>query len=390
MASGAGPPNEAKNDTAEVLQGPAAAVHKHPFAAMNPDEDVTNEGVYVSGGNSDWEVNGVSKAVRVFIGSTSTEWMQRHQRWWTRTAAKLEGKTGAGRKIRRRGTKSDSTSDLFDMGSQKKNRKQASSESSASEDEVRQQQEAEGVEAHDESDWSSGSDQSIDEIGNEDPHSQCIHAQQGNSAYTQTSISIPLSAQTVPAAVEPDPSISSIDTIPLPMLPDSPTQDREPPNTAPVQSNTVRSSQSVMDIKHSGSEKARRRSSLSAIKGFFRRSEKKASAVPGQSAQSQKPATATETTATAADGPALTNRNTETTPMAPSRGRAASISGIAGVGASMPIITTPTKKTSSLRRTAVSRQARTVTWLTNEDGENAGAEDDQLLHSGWSPKMLLR
>ncbi|KAJ2234070.1 hypothetical protein IWW45_003700 [Coemansia sp. RSA 485] len=379
MASSAGQCYETNSRGCEVLSGPAAAVHKHPFAAMDPENEVTNESAYVSDANNNWEANGVSKAVRVFIGSTSTEWMQKHQRWWVQTAAKLESKNGTGHKIRRRGAKSDSTSDLFDQSSHKKSLTKTLSESSASEHEA-DGQKAEGIDGHGDSDWSSDSDQSIDEIGNVDPlHCKYSPAQERNSVDTRASIDIPSLTRTAPA-MELDPGISSMNTIPMPMLPDSPTQDKKPPNTAPVQSNTVRNSQSVMDIKQSGPEKTRRRSSLSAIRGFFRRSDKKAS--PAVSAQSSKPAT---------ESLASTNESLETTPIRPSHGRASSISGIAGVGVSTPMVTTPTNKTPSLRRTAVARQTRTVTWLENDYDESAaGADDEQLLHSGWSPRSLLR
>ncbi|KAJ2888643.1 hypothetical protein FB639_000498 [Coemansia asiatica] len=394
MAFDAGPIYETSLGDTKVLLGPAAAVHKHPFTAMSLDEEVTNESIYVSGGNSDWEVNGVSKAVRVFIGSTSIEWMQRHQRWWVRTAEKLESKTGAGRKISRRGAKSDSASDLFDMGSHKKNHKKASSSveslALASKDETHRQQKQEGIDGHGDSDWSSDSDQSIEEIGDEDLHCKYSHEQNGNSADTHTLDTMQLSTRTVPV-MELDPSVSSLDTIPMinvpvpmPMLPDSPMQDKKPPNTAPVQSNTVRNIQSVMDIRHSMPEKARRRSSLSAIKGFFRRSDKKQSHVYAKSTNSPR------STATAATEAAINAESLDTIPIVLNRGRAASISGIAGAGVSTPMVTTPTKRSSSLRRTAVSRQARTVTWLANDDEENAGAEDEQLLQGGWIPKALLR
>ncbi|KAJ2824999.1 hypothetical protein IWW50_003062, partial [Coemansia erecta] len=76
-------------------------MHKQPFAPMNLDSEPTKETVF-------WRPYGphAHNTVRAFIGPTNTDWMQQHQRWWARTAEKMEGK-GTTKKIRRRLSKAE-------------------------------------------------------------------------------------------------------------------------------------------------------------------------------------------------------------------------------------------------------------------------------------------
>ncbi|KAJ2018928.1 hypothetical protein IWW57_005174, partial [Coemansia sp. S610] len=83
----------------------AAAVHKHPFAPVQLDEEPTHKNLFRQVSHLHHCPTGSrhrSKAVRAFIGPTSAAWMQGHKRWWTKTAEKLEGKASGSSKLQRR------------------------------------------------------------------------------------------------------------------------------------------------------------------------------------------------------------------------------------------------------------------------------------------------
>ncbi|KAJ2889720.1 hypothetical protein IWW38_004541, partial [Coemansia aciculifera] len=108
----------------------AAAVHKHPFAPIQLDEEPTHKNMFRHACHVHDCPKGSrhkSQAVRVFIGPTSASWMQGHKRWWTKTAEKLEGKASgdnSSSKIRRRASSSrsadrDNTSDIFNIATRR-------------------------------------------------------------------------------------------------------------------------------------------------------------------------------------------------------------------------------------------------------------------------------
>ncbi|KAJ1736973.1 hypothetical protein LPJ72_000921 [Coemansia sp. Benny D160-2] len=127
--------SEPPDITVEAVDAPAdhtdmgtvgAVVHKHPFAPTCLKEELTPGNVFRQPSNSHIDHhNSLSsgKAVRVFIGPTDTDWMQKHQHWWSRTAGKLEDTTEVGKKIRRSSASEktkDSKSDIFSKIGKKK------------------------------------------------------------------------------------------------------------------------------------------------------------------------------------------------------------------------------------------------------------------------------
>ncbi|KAJ2750136.1 hypothetical protein H4S06_004450, partial [Coemansia sp. BCRC 34490] len=127
--------SEPPDITVEAVDAPAdhtdmgtvgAVVHKHPFAPTCLKEELTPGNVFRQPSNSHIDHhNSLSsgKAVRVFIGPADTDWMQKHQHWWTRTAGKLEDTTEVGKKIRRSSASEktkDSKSDIFSKIGKKK------------------------------------------------------------------------------------------------------------------------------------------------------------------------------------------------------------------------------------------------------------------------------
>ncbi|KAJ2725419.1 hypothetical protein GGI07_001298 [Coemansia sp. Benny D115] len=212
-----------------------AVVHKQPFAVFEPDGA---GGTYVKGPDRHWQCDGVSMAVRVFIGEETTHWMQRNQRWWKRTADKLEGKGKSGglRKVRR------------------KIRRHGEPAEPAGEKAV-----VEG------SDWSSDSEHSSssnDSSSSSDSNSKDNGGdgrQDGVVASCSPEVldtgSVAVSTKVDP--VQSEPTDLTRGTLAMPALPASPTQAR----------------QGVLMQEHKA-EKTRRRSSLSTIRAFFKRSDK--------------------------------------------------------------------------------------------------------------------
>ncbi|KAJ2500128.1 hypothetical protein GGH96_002997 [Coemansia sp. RSA 1972] len=190
-----------------------ATQHKHPFAPIELAVEPTKETVFRRAYDAH-----THRVVRTFIGPTTTDWMQQHKRWWTRTAEKMESR-GAARTIRRRSKTEarDSPNELF-----------------AHESDV-----SDAVA----SDWSADSDS----------ESACsdIEDEVHNVHVTVASPEIEPQAIT---EIEPQ-AMDEPTTIPMPELPSSP---RDSLKTAPLST-------------HEGPNKARRRSSLQTLKGLFRR-----------------------------------------------------------------------------------------------------------------------
>ncbi|KAJ2750245.1 hypothetical protein IWQ56_007075, partial [Coemansia nantahalensis] len=72
--------------------------HKQPLLPMVLDEEPSKSAVFRRQHCAHRE----GTPLRAFVGPTDTAWMQQHQRWWVRTAEKVEAKEGTERKIRRR------------------------------------------------------------------------------------------------------------------------------------------------------------------------------------------------------------------------------------------------------------------------------------------------
>ncbi|KAJ1725979.1 hypothetical protein LPJ61_005506, partial [Coemansia biformis] len=203
-------------------------MHKHPFVPMVLREEPTKAGVFRRQHGA--QHGGV--ALRAFIGPTDTAWMQQHQRWWVRTAEKVEAKEGTTRKLHRRKSKEpryDGPGDPF-----------AGAAAQHSPPEYYDSHDSEDVE----SDWSSlagaGCASSVDSL-----------------VQTPVMSPEPGAAQRVPAQG------SGRNAIPMPVLPPSPHQ--HSPHQLALQS------RGAVDTPIGRAPETRHRRSMSAIKSLFRR-----------------------------------------------------------------------------------------------------------------------
>ncbi|KAJ1842713.1 hypothetical protein LPJ73_005712, partial [Coemansia sp. RSA 2703] len=295
-----------------------AAVHKQPFSVMDTQVGAGQGSVYATNTAREWEENGVSKAVRVFIGTGNTAWMQRHQRWWVRTAEKLD-KTSTGRRRLRRGLHaSGSSGDLLAAvaGGREKTESTGAVEWSESGDSL--------------SDSGSSSEGSDDEEAGDG---------RGGSAgagglVTPQSSSIGVGG------------LQARRTVAMPVLADSPPREQQGTLLTPVTAPAMvdgKDQRRSLDFKRVSGEGARRRSSLSTIRAFFHRNDRKA-ASGGESSE----AVANRSRAASLSGP-VTNA-APATPTATPTAKASPLSP-----------TTPRRKTSLLRRTVAWRKAEAGT-----------------------------
>ncbi|KAJ2314419.1 hypothetical protein IWW54_000927 [Coemansia sp. RSA 2705] len=318
----AGPVCHAEHDTETT--GRRATMHKQPFAPMDLDAEPTRENVFR-------RTHGAHEhgTVRAFIGPTTTEWMQQHQRWWTRTAEKMEGK--GTKKIRRRLSKPEAQADSLSELFASKNGP-FSAESLASDDSGDSEAQV--------SDWSSLGDDS-------DPDECCLDdamADRPDNAHA-TPMRPEISIN------EPSPGPS---TIPMPELPESP----PPLRTAPVQSQTPRDE---------STQRARRRSSLSTLKGLFRRHSTNRSASRRDSDAAMYAGRRSLDTI-----PSVSTSDGWDPGTQSDRGRASSISHVPGALRGAGQLAPPPRsaaesgatspKLSSLRRLAVTRSSRSNSW----------------------------
>ncbi|KAJ2189916.1 hypothetical protein EV181_001331 [Coemansia sp. RSA 532] len=203
-----------------------ATRHKQPFAPIELAVEPTKETVFRRAFDA--------HVVRAFIGPTTTDWMQQHKRWWTRTAEKMENR-GATRTIRRRLSKpeaQDSLNELF-----------VRSHDSDVSDAVA-------------SDWSmdsSDSESACSEMEGSEVHS--VHVTVASPEIEQ-SVTSPEIEQSVMSPEIEQSVMNEPTTIPMPELPSSPRD--QPLKTAPTST-------------HERPHTARRRSSLQTLKGLFRR-----------------------------------------------------------------------------------------------------------------------
>ncbi|KAJ2661260.1 hypothetical protein IW148_003413 [Coemansia sp. RSA 1199] len=319
-----------------------ATQHKHPFAPIELSVEPTKENVFRRAYDAH-----THRLVRAFIGPTTTDWMQQHKRWWTRTAEKMESR-GATRTIRRRLSKpevrADSPGELFV-------RSHASDVSDAMA-----------------SDWSldsSDSESGCDDIGGDAEHN--VHVTVASPEIEPSVIASPEIEQCVIASPEieplaiPEAEPTAVDepiTIPMPELSSSPRD--QPLKTAPIPTHDS-------SVSNEGPNKARRRSSLQTLKGLFRRH--------STSSKLQR------SSDVAVEG----RRSLDTVPNMPNtdnakqtdRGRASSLSHGANGGLRSPGQLAPPRspleagatspKLSSLRRIAVTRNSRSATWQPQAD-----------------------
>ncbi|KAJ1720843.1 hypothetical protein LPJ53_004567 [Coemansia erecta] len=347
-----------------------AAVHKQPFAAMDTRGGAAGRGsVYAMDKARAWEENGVSKAVRVFIGTSNTAWMQRHQRWWVRTAEKLDKTSTGRRRLRRSLGAAGSSGDLLAAVAGGREDAEGAYGSSG--------QAAGG--------WSSESADSLSDSGSESASSDELEGAGDLDLDVGAGVGVaglmtPQSSGVAAGAGVGGPRAKS--TVPMPALADSPTREQHgvppTPATAPAErglrgerrSADLRGERRSADLTRVAGETARRRSSLSAIRAFFHRGDRK-------------PASGGETGETGEAREAASAL----------RGRAASLSGplVAAGAASAPTTPTPkasllsptTPKTSLLRRTVASRQhTRTVTWQRAEAPDAGPHGADAVLLAG--------
>ncbi|KAI9479437.1 hypothetical protein BX667DRAFT_496142 [Coemansia mojavensis] len=316
--------------------GPRTTMHKHPFAPMVLDKEPTKDNVFRRPYNP--HEHGT---VRAFIGPKSTNWMQQHQRWWSRTASKMEG-TGTTKKIRRRLSKHDTLADSpGELFTKKHHRRNFSTGSfSDSDDSI-------GI-----SDWSSLSANSSDS-DNVDTglNDVTVHSQPEGPHATPTSEIMLRNSGPENA------------TMPMPKLPSSPNDNV--PNTAPAQTKSH-----LNNAPEPEAPKARRQSSLNTIKGLFRR----------HSTNRPKPRRSSDAVTRSRHSldtiPSMSSagNSTDLNLQRPSdRERASSTSHVPGAAspgagqlapsARVSLDASPTSpKLSSLRRIAVTRSSRSNTW----------------------------
>ncbi|KAJ2485551.1 hypothetical protein IWW37_005914 [Coemansia sp. RSA 2050] len=353
---------------------PVAAVHKHPFAPIQLDEEPTHRNLFRHVSHLHHCPAGSrhrSKMVRAFIGPTSVAWMQGHKRWWTKTAERLEGKGSGSSKLRRRvssplstgegkgglGRRRGSEDSLASVGSK------ASSSSSG----TTGSQRSSGSRSSDWSSHSNGGGRSDSDVAVSSPKSRDdrLHTQDGSR-----------SAKRIPESLSgmltlhrhPKPERNSI---PMPVL-SSPTSARAkspaPEQADPSEQVSPAKPASDTETKAHGT---RRRSSLSSLKALLHRPSRLwHREQPGQSRGSNDVRISEKSLDTILSITS-TNESLEITPMSPSRGRALSLSnallansttlGSGQVVGRKSLDTGPSKLT-SLMRSAIAKRARSVTW----------------------------
>ncbi|KAJ2754568.1 hypothetical protein GGI19_002303 [Coemansia pectinata] len=365
-----------------ACSGSAAAVHKHPFAPIQLDEEPTHRNLFRHACHSHHCPKGSrhrSKAVRAFIGPISTSWMQGHKRWWAKTAEKLESKTSGSSKIRRRESSSrsarDSKGGIRGLGRRRGSEDSLSSVGSISSSSSSVTSGSHRSSVARSSDWSSHSDgggHSDSDIAVESPknRSDRLHTQDGSRSGKRIPESL---SGILPLHRHPQPERNSI---PMPVL-SSPTSAR---TLNPVSGRTESPAQMSPVVPASDSETkthgTRRRSSLSSLKALLHRPSRLWHRE--QHGQSQR-STIVQVSQKSLDtilSVTSTNESLEITPMSPSRGRAASLSntplsssgplGSGQVAGRKSLDTGPSKLT-SLMRSAMAKRARSVTWQPDSD-----------------------
>ncbi|KAJ2457909.1 hypothetical protein GGF42_002394, partial [Coemansia sp. RSA 2424] len=378
-----------------VCSESAAAVHKHPFAPIQLDEEPTHKNLFRHACHVHHCPKGSrhkSKAVRAFIGPISASWMQGHKRWWAKTAEKLEGKASGGSKIRRRVSSlrsaRDSKGDIFSLGRRRGSEDSLSLSgsicSSSSSSATSGSRRSSGARS---SGWSSPAGHSDnDSDSNVDSPKSRSGRLRTRGGGTSNDKRIPEPLSTLPSHHRL--SQPGRNSIPMPVL-SSPTYARSPslpPGRAdPREAEFPATPSSSAETKAHGT---RRRSSLTSLKALFHRSSKMWHREHhGQSRQSptshELPLGVSQKSLDTILSVTSTNESLEITPMSPSRSRsrAASLSH-AQLSSSAPLspgqvigrksLDTGPSKLTSLMRSAVTKRARSITWqpATEQNAES--------------------
>ncbi|KAJ2076396.1 hypothetical protein H4R24_005717 [Coemansia sp. RSA 988] len=352
--------------------------HKQPFAPMLLDTEPTKDNVFWRTHNRrghEHDGQGGCEPVRVFIGPLGTDWMQQHQRWWVRTAGRLEAKENTGKKIRRRTHKPssllDGSRELFSETRSHKHRRNRWSLGTASSPSQPEASDVGVISAQD-SDWSSLLLDSDDDDNSSDDNIAQTEAVPHNEPQDNTHATL-LSPGTPRHA--PPSSGPGRNSIPMPALSSSPHQ--PPLLSAPLHG----SSTAAEHVDGTTQSHARRRNSLNTLKGLFRR----------HSTTRPKPRTSSEVSEpgnrrsldTILSVPSRNESSLGSASQNQGRGRATSASQVAtasgGLNTNDQTLTTRNSidgnlispRLASLRRLAVTRGSRSSTWQSSADSDFA-------------------
>ncbi|KAJ2802639.1 hypothetical protein H4R20_003204, partial [Coemansia guatemalensis] len=350
--------------------------HKQPFAPVLLDTEPTKDNVFWrthGRGRHGHSEQGECEPVRAFIGPLGTDWMQQHQRWWVRTAGRLEAKESKGKKIRRRVHKPssllDSSRELFSETRSHKHRRNRWSLGSASSPSQSEASDAGALSAQ-ESDWSSLLLDSDDDGNSSDDSIARAEAVPHNEQLDNAHATL-LSPETP----RPPGSGPGRNSIPMPVLSSSPHQ-------PPLLSAPLHGSSSAAEHADGATQShARRRSSMNTLKGLFRR----------HSTTRPKPRTTSDASEagnrrsldTILSVPSRSESTQDAASLKQGRGRATSASQVAiatgGLNTNEQALATRNSvdgnlispRLASLRRLAVTRGSRSSTWQTPADSDVA-------------------